>query len=124
MSSCLKQLFCNSACGVRHGGLTLKLPNGNLITIWFDYSMALQDGAAHKLVYCIKGDSGCRFCCLCLTAWSSVSEVLDEDGNPLMICTMCKISDMKPATDADLLQAVDRLTYRKTTISNPEIFWT
>ena len=122
MSSCLKQFFCNSACDVRHGGLTLKLPNSTLITIWFDYGMALQDGAAHKLIYCIKGDSGCRFCCLCLNAWSSVSEVLGEDGSPLMICTMCKISDMKPATDADLLQAVDRLAHRKATITEANIF--
>ena len=68
---------------------------------------------------CLKGDSGCRFCCLCLNAWSSVSEVLDDDGNPLMICVMCKMSEMKPATDADLLEAVDRLAYRKATLKNP-----
>ena len=84
--------------------------------------MALQDGAAHKLSYSLTGDSGCRFCCLCLNAWSSISEVLDEDGNPLMICTMCKISDMKPAADADLLQAVDRLAHRKATITEANIF--
>ena len=41
MAMVLKSFFCNTACDVRHGGL-----NGDLITIWFDYDMALQDGAA------------------------------------------------------------------------------
>ena len=45
--------------------------------------------------------------------------MLDDDGNPLMICVMCKMSEMKPATDADLLEAVDRLAYRKATLKNP-----
>ena len=84
--------------------------------------MALQDGAAHKYMYCIKGDSGSRFCCLCLNAWSSVSEVLDEDGNPLMICHMCKVSDMKPASDADILAAADRLAHRRATIEDNTVF--
>jgi hypothetical protein len=122
MASCLKAFFCNPACDVRRGGLTLKLPDGDLVTIWFDYSMALQDGAAHKFVYCIKGDSGCRFCCLCLNAWNSVSEVLDEEGNPLMVCTMCKVSDMRLASDTDILQAVDRLAHRRATITNETVF--
>ena len=46
MAVVLKSFFSNIACDVRHGGLTLKLPNSDLITIWFDYDMALQDGAA------------------------------------------------------------------------------
>lgn len=122
MAMVLKTFFCNPACDVLHGGLTLKLPNADLITIWFDYSMALQDGAAHKYVYGLKGDSGCRFCCICLNAWASVSEVLDEDGNPLMICVMCKVSEMVPATDADLLGAIDRLAHRRATIRNNATF--
>jgi hypothetical protein len=102
MASSLKQLFCSYACHVLQGGLTLKLPNSSLITIWFKLGMSLQDGAAHKFMYGIKGDSGCRFCCLCLNAWASVSEVLDSEGEPLMICVMCKESEMKLCSDEDL----------------------
>ncbi len=69
----------------------------------------------------IKGGSGCRFCCLCLSAWSSVSEVLDEEGNPVMICVMCKVSDMVPASNDDILGGVNRLAQRRANVRNNKI---
>ena len=114
MASVLEAVFCNDNCDVMNGGLTLH-HGDTYVNIWIKLGMNLNDGQAHKLVHGYKGDSGCRFCSLCLNAWSSVSPVLDDDGNPLMVCTMLKCSDVKPASDQDIFGAVDRLTARKET---------
>ena len=39
------------------------LPNG--LRLFAKYDMCLQDGAAHKYVWCCKGDSGTKLCMLC-----------------------------------------------------------
>ena len=115
MASVLTVVFCNPLCDVMEGGVALKHPTGRIHHLFIKLGLFLNDGQAHKLVMGVKGDGGCRFCTLCLNAWSSVSPVLDEDGEPLMICKMIKSSDMVPATDSDLLGAVDRLAHRFST---------
>ena len=116
MASVLEAVFCNDNCDVMNGGLALH-HGDTYVNIWIKLGMNLNDGQAHKLVHGYKGDSGCRFCSLCLNAWSSVSPVVDDDGNHLMVCTMLKCSDSKPASDQDILGAVDRLTARRETES-------
>ena len=94
------------------GGVALQHPTGRIHHLFIKLGIFLNDGQAHKVVMGLKGDGACRFCTLCLNAWSSVSSVLDEDGEPLMVCKMIKDSDRVPATDDDLLGAVDRLAHR------------
>ncbi len=113
MAMFLRRFFANPECDVARGGLRLKLPTGSSVVIWIELGMQLQDGLAHKMVNGFKGDSGCRFCTLCLNAWCSVSEVLDDEDKPLMICSMTKSDEMVKAKDADILGAIDRLARRK-----------
>ena len=113
MATFLKSFFVNPECDVVRGGLRLKHPDGSSLHLWIKLGMQLQDGLAHKMVMGFKGDSGCRFCTLCLNAWCSVSPVLGDDDKPLMICTMTKCSEIIKATDADTLGAIDRLALRK-----------
>ena len=120
MASVLEAVFCNDNCDVMNGGLALH-HGDTYVNIWIKLGMNLNDGQAHKLVHGYKGDSGCRFCSLCLNAWSSVSPVVDDDGNHLMVCTMLKCSDSKPASDQDILGAVDRLTARRETESKGDL---
>lgn len=120
MASVLTAVFCNPNCDVLQGGIALHHPSGDVHRLWIKLGMSLNDGAAHKLVHGYKGDSGCRFCSLCLNAWCSVSPVVDEDGEPLMVCRMFKVSEMKLANDNDILGAVDRLAARALTCNSED----
>ena len=120
MASVLTAVFCNPNCDVLQGGIALHHPSGAVHRLWIKLGMSLNDGAAHKLVHGYKGDSGCRFCSLCLNAWCSVSPVVDEDGEPLMVCRMFKVSEMKLADDNDILGAVDRLAARAITCNSDD----
>ena len=120
MAKVVKAFFCAESCDVLDGGLFVKLSTGRTISLHFQMGFFLQDGAAHKAVFCLKADSGCRFCILCKNMFCSYSkdsdatDTADEDDSPEdgLICTTCKYSDLVLATDAEILQAADRLAQR------------
>ena len=122
----LQSIFCRS-CDPVQAGIVLKTPAGDLLRVFFRIGMFLNDGGAHKFVWCTKADSGCRFCVLCTNVFLSYSakedtatgedEGDDDDARDGLVCGFCKKSDLALASDVDILQAVDRLSARKPTCS-------
>ena len=83
--------------------------------------MVLQDGAAHKSLFCCKGDAGTRLCMLCKNLVTAKSGLVDEDGTDLLQCSLIHEKDMDWASDADIFGTVDRLAVRAG-VEKPDVF--
>ena len=81
--------------------------------------MILQDGGAHKLAWCLKGDAGTRFCMLCKNLVARESVVLQEDGSNLLVGTLVRRSDMDIADDDEIIDIVHRLAADRATMEAP-----
>lgn len=111
----LKMICCNKFCTPQLSGMNLVLPGGEHLRIWFRLGMFLQDGAAHKYVLGIKGDSGSKFCMLCKNDFKIKQD--DDDSEEDVPFTALKHKDMLLASDEEVLSSVDRLAARKGTCS-------
>lgn len=89
--------------------------------LWACLGMILQDGGAHKLVWCLKGDSGMRFCMFCLNLYTKASEIVDQDTTDTLVCSLCDESAVILATDQDVKDSIRRLARDKGT-EDPKIF--
>jgi hypothetical protein len=127
VATLLKMIFC-SGFDPRHAGIVLQTSRGP-VRIYFRPGMHLMDGGAHKVLWCIKADAGCRYCMICLNVFltraaaSSVpenEEAEDDDPRDGLVCGLCKRADLVMATDADVLKASDRLALRARTCRKGE----
>lgn len=130
VSKVLERIFCSDNADPVEAGLPIKLPSGDHIRLYFQFGLFLQDGGAHKLVYCIKADSGSRFCLLCGNMFLQYSKDADgrndndededevEDG---LICSACTYSELRLSTDSEVLASVDRLAARAATCTKAEL---
>ncbi len=83
--------------------------------------MILQDGGAHKAVFWCKGDSGTKFCMLCVNLVALKSELTASDGTRLLKCSVVHEEDLAFATNSDIRGAIRRLQAHKLTDS-PKVF--
>ena len=114
----LKNIMCRDDCDVPVAGFVLKYPDGTHVRIYIKFGMCLQDGAAHKLVLGLKGDSASKYCMLCKNEFRLHGSRDEREDSDEDVCfTVLKHCDMQLATDAEILQSVDRLATRRTTCS-------
>lgn len=106
---CLIKLFFGGVHDLSSSGVLLTGPSGNTVRIFAKLGMILQDGAAHKSVWHCKGDAGTKFCMLCLNLYSKKSEIVDENGENLLTCTLVHEDELHFASDDDIRGAVRRL---------------
>ena len=95
VAAVLKIAFCSDSCDPRLSGVVLKKPTGS-IRLFFQLGLLLQDGGAHKLIWCIKADAGCKFCILCKNLFLTKAtgkqreaddeEEMDDDPRDGLIC--------------------------------------
>ena len=127
VASALQSIFCRASDPVQ-GGVVLKTPAGRSVRLFFRMGLFLNDGGAHKFVWCVKADSGCRFCVLCTNVFMSYSAKedvaddydedeldADDDARDGLVCGFCKKTDLRLASDLDILATVDRLAARRAT---------
>lgn len=66
------------------GGFLLKDPSGNAaqdVRLHFHWRVMICDGAAHKQVWCTKGDGATKFCALCANVHSfTAKDHEDQEG--------------------------------------------
>lgn len=105
----LKFLFASATHRLQDGALLLDLFGGGQVRLFINLRMIVQDGGAHKQVFCLKGDSGMKFCLECRTLFSVRSSVVDENGQSIFTCNLYRHSEMDMATDADVRGTVRRL---------------
>eukprot|EP00933_Yihiella_yeosuensis_P004919 TRINITY_DN109326_c0_g1_i1.p1 TRINITY_DN109326_c0_g1~~TRINITY_DN109326_c0_g1_i1.p1 ORF type:complete len:703 (-),score=112.07 TRINITY_DN109326_c0_g1_i1:23-2131(-) len=115
----LKEWFCNENFDVQTAGFTLKHPDNSLWRVTVDLQMILQDGAAHKLVFNLKGDAGTKMCVACKNLISLSTDVVDpESGEVILTSSLTYEHELDKATDEDLKSTVARLLDRKKTLSS------
>lgn len=117
----IKLFFGSAVHDFSTGGVVIRSPSGNMARIFAKLGMILQDGAAHKSVWHCKGDAGTKICMLCLNLYTRKSEIVDEDGEHLLTCTLVQESELHFATDADVRGSVRRLASKQLT-EPPKLF--
>ena len=90
-------------------GVALNLFGRPTCRVWAKLRMILQDGGAHKVVFCLKGDAGLKHCLKCRTLYTAASGLVDEAGDQCLTCNMHLFDDMDFATDAEVRNTVRRL---------------
>jgi len=113
--SVLKRFFGDGGHDMSTAGIVLPCSGGEPKRLWCKLGMILQDGGAHKSVWHCKGDAGTKLCMLCKNLYSEASELVDEDGDDLLTCTLVHEAELDFATDADIKGAVRRLAAHATT---------
>lgn len=105
----VKDIFQNPDIDVGAGGLLLKSPSGDHCRIHLQLGCFVQDGCAHRQLFCMKGDNGTRCCFLCKNVVSTSSGLVDEDGTDLLVTPIVKEADLDFSTDTDVWATVSRL---------------
>ena len=96
-------------CNLATGGLLLQHPDGSETRLFARLTMILQDGAAHKYVFSVKGDAGTKFCFLCRNCISKRSSISDDSGDLLLVSSELRYEDLDLATDQDIRGSLLRL---------------
>jgi len=93
-------------------GLTLKGPDGQHQKLFLSFGGMLQDGAANKFAWSIKGDAGSRFCILCKNLFAKTSLIM-QDGEEILTSSMHKAHGLKFASNQDIKSSIARLQRKK-----------
>ena len=96
------------------GGVQLEGPTGERIRLFATLSMLLQDGAAQKLIWCCKGESGTKPCMLCRNLVTASSGLASASCG--LTADMFKDVAL-PATNTsirDIIKALDRFKVTET----------
>ena len=110
MSVLLESMFVGRH-SLRLAGVLLVAPDGTQKRIWLDLSMFLMDGAAHKDLWCVKGDGGMFFCMMCPEVCTRSSDLVKYEGGRFLISDFLPedMSKCATATDASIRATVRRL---------------
>ena len=112
MAMLLKSIFANAIVNPSHGFL-LKHPSGD-IRLHFKWDMLLADGAAQKLAWASKGDSGSKFCMLCANIRAAGTNPENQHNSTT------KYQQLVLTTDSEVLESYQRLHDRVSTCSKKE----
>ena len=96
-------------CDLQEGGSLLKGPDGDHCRIWIQLGCLVQDGAAHRAVFSVKGDSGTRCCLLCRNIISKRSQLTNEEGGEILLTDNVKEADCVFTSDNDIWNSIQRL---------------
>lgn len=116
MKIVIKEAFQSPRCDLQKAGILLKAPNGSLHRVWVKLGCFVQDGAAHRAVYGIKGDSGTRMCLLCKNMVSKKSGLVDEVGAELLVTENVKEHQLELTSDADIWRSISRIRSQQLTL--------
>ena len=113
----LKKTFQDAHFDVTQAGFVLKSKDGEQHhRIWLDLQRIVQDGAAHRAMFSVKGDSGTRCCLLCKNVVSRRSGLVDEGGATLLVTEFVKASQLDLTTDRDVWQTIKTLKDKHKTL--------
>lgn len=116
MKVVIKEAFQSPRCDLQKAGILLKAPNGTLHRVWIKLGCFVQDGAAHRAVFGIKGDSGTRMCLLCKNIVSKKSDLVGEAGAEMLVTENVKGHQLELTSDADIWRSVSRMRSQQLTM--------
>ncbi len=110
-SKLLVLLFGSSdSHNLRKSGIVIEFADESTARLFSDLEMVLQDGGAHKLCWCLKGDAGHKFCVGCRTLFAEKSGIVNGDNNEeILTCNLLLESEQDFATDEEIRGTVLRL---------------
>ena len=115
MVAAVVKLFFTTLGFDSRAGLRLKSASGDVVMLHLDMGCFLMDGGAHKYLWNVKGDSGMRFCTLCLNIVAKTSRIARDgltDDTSLVIDDTA-FDDLVFATDRDVKDTQQRLKDEK-----------
>ena len=95
----IKHTFQSDGVDLEKVGFVLKSQAGKLYRLHLKLGCFVQDGAAHRAMFSIKGDSGTRCCLLCKNIISHRSSLVDEEGCDILVTDLVKESKLDLTTD-------------------------
>ena len=116
----LDYLFNHNLIDPSNTGFIIKEKDGTPHTIYLSLGMLLQDGGAHKQVWSLKGDAGSKFCLFCSNLFTESSGITAEDNEQVLVATSWSLTEVKQATDEDVLSCARRLAEKKSTLSKAD----
>ena len=120
----LNYIFHHPACSPDVGGLMLKDGSGNTVKLWFKLGIMLQDGAAHKVVWGLRGDAASKFCVFCQNLLTKKSNIVDESNEHILVAESWNLAKIKQATNADVIDTAKRLQEKSVELSAQEfVLW-
>ena len=108
------KLFWGPEYNFQTTGMNLPYP-GECIRMWATLGGIIQDGGAHKSTWHSRGDGASKFCLLCKNLFDYESEIVDEDGEHLLVSNIIEFKDLIKENSADLRAKV-RWLERQSTI--------
>ena len=100
-AECIKTFFQQDGFNMAGAGINLEFPD-QCVRLWAELGAILQDGGAHKFVWCARGDGASKFCLLCNNLFTHKSAVTDDDGTNLLRCNVIELSGLHPAAGNEL----------------------
>lgn len=105
----LEGIFDRNFAEVQALGILLKSPAKDALEPYcrlrLKFQCSVQDGAAMKCSYSMKGDAGTRFCVLCANAFSR----RDNEDDLSEVSKFLNVSDLRLTTNQELLDSWKRL---------------
>ena len=115
----LQHLLHHPLCDAVNQGILLKDSTGSRFRVWIALGAFLQDGAAHKMVFNIKGDAGTKFCLFCSNLISQKSGLSDEAGD-ILVATSWDLASIQQATDESVRETISRLDTKHETLNKKD----
>ena len=99
--SLVKTFFQPDGFNIGGAGIGLQLGEVN-IRLWAKAGIVLQDGGAHKYVWCSRGHGASKSCLLCNNLFSRESRLVDTDATHMLVCDALRYDDLIPTSDEEL----------------------
>ena len=117
----VKSVFMNPNCETSLLGIQLKEPTGKRLRFRLILAYILQDGAAHKYVFCTKGDNGCKMCLLCRNSVAIDTDFKDDDDEIVVRASVTYEHECDFADDNDIRGTIARLKEKHEAFENDEM---
>ena len=105
----LKAILHPESCDPKVSGFLLKDKDGNTFRIHYRLEAFLQDGAAQKAIWNLKGDAGSKFCIFCQNLVTEKSGMQHEEGTDILVAGQWDLTKIQQATDLEIKGTMARL---------------
>ena len=116
----LSSNFENNMVDACNTGFVVKDEHDVSYRIHLKLGMLLQDGAAHKTIYSLKGDAGTKFCIFCANLYTEKSNITMEDNEEVLVANAWSLENIKQATDSDVMGTAQRLQVQSRALSSKD----
>ena len=116
----LSSIFENNMVDACNTGFVVKDEHDVSYRIHLKLGMLLQDGAAHKTIYSLKGDAGTKFCIFCANLYTEKSNITMEDNEEVLVANAWSLENIKQATDSDVMGTAQRLQVQSRALSSKD----